>query len=142
MQSTRDLGGTPSLVNTQIGDDIRNVPTPVTIAAYARGCKCCVGTIDSAYVGGDTHTRETKRNEIGNSQSANGCWRGIVKAALADDLCHAAGFGGQRGRPAVAELRSISKHFLTAVAGIGAGDEAQIIDRCIGEEVKERLCAA
>src|SRR5262245_5434030 len=138
MQSTRDLGGTPSLVNAKIGDDIRNVPTPVTIAAYAGGCKCCVGTIDSACDGGDTHIRETGRNEIGSSQSASGQSGACgVKAALADDLCHAAGFGGQRGRPAVAELRSIAKHFLTAVAGIGARGEAQIIDRCIGEEVKE-----
>src|SRR5262249_13357455 len=83
MQSTGDLGGAPSLVNAQIGYDIRNVPTPVTLGCAADGAE--VDGIYSACVGDDTHTRETDRNEIGISQRASSrigaC---AVKTALAD----------------------------------------------------------
>ena len=59
--------------------------------------------------------------------------------ALPDDLRRTPIFGGDGGREAVAELRSIANHFPAAVAGVGVRREAQVSDRRLREEVKERL---
>src|SRR5262249_19760663 len=131
MPGTRDLSGTPSLVDAEIANDIRNLPTAVTVAPCARGSKS-LGSIDAAAVGGDTTRNENTRTSVNKAANIR---------ALADNLCHAASFGGQRSRPAVAELRRIAKNFLAAVAGIGVRGEAQVSDRCLRKEVKERLCA-
>src|SRR5262249_50284980 len=122
----------PSLVDAQIADDIWNLPTAVTVAPCARGCKS-LGSIDATAVGSDT-----ARNEKTSTSNIN---KAANIRALADNLGHAASFAGQTGRPAVAELCRIAKYFLAAVASIGVRLEAQVSDRCLRKEVKERLCA-
>jgi hypothetical protein len=55
MQGTRDCSGTPSLVDAQIGDDVRNAPAAVAFACvYRRGGTATATTIDAAYVRGLT----------------------------------------------------------------------------------------
>src|SRR4029434_1077487 len=51
MQGTRDCRGTPSLIDAQIGDDIRNAPSAVAYACECRrgGAKTATA-IDAAYV--------------------------------------------------------------------------------------------
>src|SRR5262249_7900381 len=131
MPGTRDLSGTPSLVDADIANDIRNLPTAVTVARCNRASKC-LGSVDAAAVGG--HTTRNANTDRKSNKAAN-------VNALADNLGHAASFAGQRGRPAVAELCRIAKYFLAAVASIGVRLEAQVSDRCLRKEVKERLCA-
>jgi hypothetical protein len=56
MQGARDCRGTPSLIDAQIGDDVRDLPAAVALAcAYRRGgTSIDASTIDAAYVRGGT----------------------------------------------------------------------------------------
>jgi hypothetical protein len=86
VQGTRDCSGTPSLIDAQIGDDIRDLPAAV---AFACGCRrggpSNATTIDAADVRDGTYACS---EEAGAGKPPN-------VGALPDDLRRAPTFGGQ-----------------------------------------------
>ena len=139
MQGTRDCRGTPSLIDAQIGDDVRNAPSAVAYACvYVPGGAKTATAIDAAYVRDGTEPW----NEKWDSANINKSGKPINVDALPDDLRRTPTFGGPRGREPVAQLRRIGDHFPAAVAGVGVWREAQVSNRRLREEVEERLRTA
>jgi hypothetical protein len=93
MQGTPDLSGTPSLINTQVGDDVWSLPASVALACKSR--RGYSTATEAACVRGDTSKETWKSCNLST----------VRKVALTDDLRRAAGFGrGGHFPPAVARV--------------------------------------
>ena len=121
VQGAHDLGRAPSLVNTQVGDDVWNLPAAIATEA-----------VDGVARRGEAAAanRAASRDHAGDGceYTANNSKRRVGCTDI-DDLRVTAGFGRDAAREAIAELRGVGEHFLAAVAGVGFKFEAVVAER-------------